>query len=204
MGALRKRKCCGCGKRFTPSPQNKGLQRYCSDESCRKLSKQASQAKWQKKNPDYFKGSSNVKRVQDWRKQNPGYWRLKKGDSAAKSGNTLQDSSITQAADDQGSRASLNETALQDSCFSQLFVYVGLISMLMGSTLQGDIVNLIRTLHVKGHEILGTKSESDLNQEIRINHEEKNSQRTTATPDPSSFQLDRSPFNSQWPIEGVP
>ena len=105
-------KCRHCCDLFTPEPRSAGRQEYCSkNDECKKASKAASQTRWRAKNPDHFKGSVNVKRVQLWRKENPGYsQRQKKRD-------TLQDSLKTQPAkntDNFDSRFLLNAVCVEE------------------------------------------------------------------------------------------
>ena len=71
----RKRKCRYCRQWFVPQPHNAYHQRYCTEPECRHASKRHSQRKWLKKNPDQYRGSENVLRVQCWRAEHPGYWR---------------------------------------------------------------------------------------------------------------------------------
>ncbi len=63
------RKCLSCGSFFHPHPRSKGRQRYCSETTCQKASKAASQKKWLSKphNQHYFIGPDNVERVRQWR-----------------------------------------------------------------------------------------------------------------------------------------
>ena len=77
MKLKRMKKCCHCGELFRPDLRNFQKQRYCSEPDCRKVSKAASQKKWVKKNPDYFRSKENVLRVQEWRKANPDYSKRK-------------------------------------------------------------------------------------------------------------------------------
>src|SRR5437762_11274267 len=72
-----RRKCRCCTKLFIPDPRNQSRQHYCSDPSCRKASKAASQRRWLSKagNGDYFRGADQVRRVQLWRQSHPGYWK---------------------------------------------------------------------------------------------------------------------------------
>ncbi len=86
------KKCCHCRRLFVLDHRNRTRQNYCNREPCRKASKTASQKKWLSKteNKGYFRGSDNVKRVQEWRKNNPGYWKRTKCSTA------LQDSLMTQ------------------------------------------------------------------------------------------------------------
>jgi hypothetical protein len=46
---------------------------------------------------------------------------------------------------------------LQDLCSMQLPLFVGLIAMLVDSTLQDDIATATRQLVTKGHDILGMR-----------------------------------------------
>ena len=138
-----------------------------------------------------------MKRVQEWRKQKSGYWRAKNGANEAKSGRTLPDSCSSQVVDNEGESPPLSESALQDTPFSQVFVYVGLMSMLTGCTLQDDIVNCLRRLHIKGHEILGTMSGVDLTKKIIIDYDQKDSQRRPDSSGSISVQLDGPPHNPQ-------
>ena len=56
MNHNRKRQCRCCKDIFIPDYRNAKKQAYCSKPECRKASKSASQRRWSKKNPDYFKG----------------------------------------------------------------------------------------------------------------------------------------------------
>ena len=73
-------KCLGCKELFLPSCCNRGRQRFCAKEACRKASKVASQRQWsqQPQNRDYFRGAAHVGRVRQWRAKNPGDARRKK------------------------------------------------------------------------------------------------------------------------------
>jgi hypothetical protein len=75
MARRKKKKCRNCWELFQPNPQNATRQIYCKKPACRKASKAESQRRWREKNPDYFRGATNVKRVQEWRTANPGYSR---------------------------------------------------------------------------------------------------------------------------------
>ena len=68
-------KCPHCQKLFVPDYRNRGRQKFCSSPECQLASKRRSQAGWlaQPQNQDYFRGSENVKRVQQWRAEHPGY-----------------------------------------------------------------------------------------------------------------------------------
>ena len=152
-----RRKCRCCTKFFFPDPRSQSRQYYCSQPACRQASKAASQRRWLSKaaNRDYFRGADQVRRVQLWRKSHPGYWR-KKGPS----------SQGTQAVESQSAnlaQASCNVPralpgTLQDFCLAQDPAFVGLISMVTGSTLQEDIAATARQLLLRGRNILGCVS----------------------------------------------
>lgn len=149
-----RRKCSCCSQFFLPDRRTEDRQRYCCKPGCRLASKAASQRKWLSKdgNGDYFRGADAVRRVRLWRKSHPGYW--KKGNPS---------SQIAQAID--GQRSNLDQSScnvprglpgtLQDYCLAQDPAFVGLISMVTGSTLQEDIVATARQLLLRGRNILG-------------------------------------------------
>jgi len=95
-----------------------------------------------------------VRRVQEWRKTHPGYWKRKKAHPAETSV-ALQDLSNTQVIENtEGAEISQNH-ALQDLCFLQPALIIGLISNLTGSTLQDDIATTSRRFIDSGRDILG-------------------------------------------------
>lgn len=152
-----RRKCRCCNQFFVPDPRTTDCQRHCSQPACRQASKAASQRRWLSKNGngDYFRGPQAVRRVQAWRRSHPGYWRRKNPSSQA-----------TQVADAQPvnpSQSSCNAPrglphALQDDCLTQDPAFVGLISMVTGTTLQEDIAATARQLLLRGRNILGLVS----------------------------------------------
>jgi hypothetical protein len=149
-----RRKCRCCTKFFSPDPRTADRQHYCFNSACRQASKAFSQRRWLSKdgNGDYFRGAEEVRRVQRWRQSHPGYWKRKNPSSQG-----------TQAVD--GQRANLDQSScnvprglpgtLQDYCLSQDPAFVGLISMVTGSTLQEDIAITARQLLLRGRNILG-------------------------------------------------
>jgi len=151
-----RRKCLCCRKFFRPDYRNIHHQHYCSVLACRQASKVASQRRWRRTNlgRDYFRGPNEVRRVQEWRQEHPGYWKKRKARSQK-----------TQAADaqctnpEQTSRnvPSSDLRTLQDFCLAQDPAFVGLISLVTGSTLQEDIASTARNLLLRGQNILGLK-----------------------------------------------
>ena len=149
-----RRKCRCCSKLFLPDPRTQDRQRYCSTPACQQASKAASQRRWLSKNGngDHFRGADEVRRVQLWRKSHPGYWKQKHPSSQS-----------TKAVDDQ--RINTDQSScnvprglpgtLQDYCLAQDPAFVGLISLVTGSTLQEDIVATARQLLLQGRNILG-------------------------------------------------
>jgi len=130
----RRRKCLHCGELFHPDARNAHHQRYCGKADCRRASKAASQARWLAKaaNRDYFRGPSNVERVRDWRAKHPGYARARPAQGAT----PLQDHCGAQVVENAVESEDLNSNALQDLCFTQEVVLIGLIANLTGSALQ--------------------------------------------------------------------
>jgi len=149
-----RRKCRYCTKFFSPDPRTADRQHYCSNSACRQASKAFSQRRWLSKNGngDYFRGAEAVRRVQRWRQNHPGYWKRRNPSSQG-----------TQAVDRQ--RANPDQSScnvprglpgtLQDYCLAQDPAFVGLISMVTGSTLQEDIAITARQLLLRGRNILG-------------------------------------------------
>lgn len=151
MGLKKRIKCRHCKKLFTPDYRNRGRQKYCKADACRKASKAASQRKWLQKpeNENYFKGPINTKRVQDWRKQNPGY-----GKRPRLHDHALQDRLTVQPSEIYKNNASFINRALQDSLNAQPAVIIGLISSLIGSPLQDDIAKTLSRMQQSGQDIL--------------------------------------------------
>jgi len=149
-----RRKCRCCTKFFVPDARTQDLQRYCSAPPCRQASKAASQRRWLSKNGngDHFRGADEVRRVQLWRKSHPGYWKRKNASSQA-----TQTVDCQTANPDQSSCNVLRALpgTLQDYCLAQDPAFVGLISMVTGSTLQEDIAATSRQLLLRGRNILG-------------------------------------------------
>ena len=153
-----RRKCRCCTKFFIPDPRTEDRQRYCSKPACRQASKAASQRRWLSKNGngDHFRGVQEVRRVQLWRQSHPGYWK-KKPPLPTPSSQGIQAVAGQTAKPDQSSRnvpRGLPGT-LQDYCLAQDPAFVGLISMVTGSTLQEDIAATARQLLLRGRNILG-------------------------------------------------
>ncbi len=139
---------------FVPDPRTTDHQRYCSQPVCRKASKAAAQRRWlsQNGNGDHFRGPNEVRRVQLWRQSHPGYWKHKTPSSPG--GQPIAGQSLNP---DQSSRnvpRALSGT-LQEDCLTQNPAFVGLISMVTGSTLQEDIATTARQLLLRGRNILG-------------------------------------------------
>ena len=152
-----RRKCRCCTELFVADPRTEDRQRYCSKLACRQASKAVSQRRWLSKNGngDHFRGANEVRRVQFWRKSHPGYWKKKNPSSQ---GTQVIEGQI--ANPDQSSRnvpRALPST-LQDDCLAQNPAFVGLISMVTGSTLQEDIALTARQLLLRGRNILGCVS----------------------------------------------
>lgn len=74
MASIKKQQCIQCHTYFIPDHRNSDRQKFCHLPECRRASKAASQKRWLAKNPDHFKGPTNVFRVKEWRRNNPD-WR---------------------------------------------------------------------------------------------------------------------------------
>lgn len=151
-----RRKCRSCKIFFTPDVHNPSRQFFCLAPECRRASKAASQQRWLSKpgNRSYFRDQQHVQRVQVWRKAHPGYWKRSK--PAPKT------SQPAEAQELKPGTISCNAPGrdlgtLQDFALTEHPAFVGLISMVTGSTLQDDIAAVGRHLLLQGNNILGLK-----------------------------------------------
>jgi hypothetical protein len=96
-----------------------------------------------------------VERVQAWRKLHPGYWRQQTPSS--RKGQPADNQSANLAHSSCNVPRGLPRT-LQDECLTQDPAFVGLISMVTGSTLQDEIAATARQLLLRGRNILGFAS----------------------------------------------
>jgi hypothetical protein len=147
-------KCLHCKEEQKSEPRNRGRQRYCSKEACRRASKAASQRRWlsRPENAGYFRGKENCERVKRWREAHPKYWQRKKKPGG---GDALQETCASQDAEDKRVVASGLSRALQEVCQPQPALFVGLISVLTGNALQDDIAASARLFVSRGRDILG-------------------------------------------------
>jgi hypothetical protein len=90
--------------------------------------------------------------VQAWRKVHPGYW--KKRHKASDSHQDVANQTVIPEQKSCNAPSSL-PPALQDFCLTQNPAFVGLISLVTGSTLQDDIAATARKLFLRGQNILG-------------------------------------------------
>ncbi len=151
-----RRKCRCCSIFFHPDYRNGQHQRYCSTPLCRKASKVTSQRRWahQFSNRSHFRGESEVKRVQEWRREHPGYWKKQK--SVSQMAQPAEPQPVnTEQRSRNVPRSDLS--TLQDICLTEHPAFVGLISMVTGSTLQEDIALTANKLLLRGQNILGLK-----------------------------------------------
>jgi hypothetical protein len=152
MNSKSKFKCLHCSAIHISEPRNRGRQQYCPEPECRRASKASSQRQWTRRpeNENYFRGAENTERVRQWRKAHPGYWRKKKpvGEDA------LQETCEAQAPVNESVAKARVPDALQDICFLQPALLVGLISMVTGHALQEDIAASTRSFLTRGEDIL--------------------------------------------------
>jgi hypothetical protein len=155
------RKCRHCGVWFKPEARSRKRQRYCREPLCRRASKKASQEKWHRKNPGYFRGDGHVNRVRQWRAQHPGYWRKAVAQRATGPPDALQDLLISQGFDVQGVRSfricMSDEISrpLQDLLSAQGHALVGLTAMISGEALQEDIARVLDSCYHRGQRMDG-------------------------------------------------
>lgn len=154
MRIIRQRKCRNCKQYFTPDYRNVRHQYYCCEPECRKASKKESQKKWLSKpqNKDYFKGKSNVLRVQQWRDANPGYRRRNKEALQEDCHENIVKNQIDNLCLDSQPIPSLG--ALQDFFELKPAVIIGLIATFTGSVLQDDIEKTLQRMQQIGNDIL--------------------------------------------------
>jgi len=153
----RRRKCRACRQMFTPDYRNGHHQRYCGQAACRHASKGASQRRWHRKaeNRTYDCGPERVEQVRQWRQRHPGYWKPK-----PKPVLTPQPTDSQLVNREQRSRNVPERvpSPLRDVCWEQDPAFVGLLSLVTGSTLREDIAATTRQVLLKGANILGLKS----------------------------------------------
>jgi len=149
-------KCRHCGKVFTPDYRNRHHQHYCPDPGCRRVSKTASQRRWlrQAQNRDYFQGPEQTRRVKQWRESNPGYWKKK---PTVPQRTLAVNSQPREQVQKSCNVPTGSAEPLQDVCLPRNPLFVGLISVIAGSTLQEDIAATIGELQTQGRKILRLK-----------------------------------------------
>lgn len=163
-------KCLCCREDFAVDRRNGYHQKFCSKLGCRQASKRESQRRWLAKpeNTKHFSGADEVERVRQWRQQHPGYWRKHR----RKSVGTLQEICHNQTTDSQGvlegDPQDLFCRTLQDVCVAQTPLLVGLLSQLLDSALQEDIVGFARRMVAKGQDLLDMPSRRSLNQKPTV------------------------------------
>src|SRR5207247_9553315 len=127
-----------------------------------------------------------------------GSCRLHKRKSAGK----LQDGCLDQAAAVQSvveaDPQDLFRRTLQDVCLAQTPLLVGLLTQLVDSALQEDIVGFARRMVAKGQDLLDIPSRRSLNQNLPYDTQKTPPSRTAAA-DPAAFQLGRPPTHSSAP-----
>jgi len=143
-------KCQHCHEGFLADCRNLGRQRFCQKPDCRRASKASSQRQWRSRpeNRDYFRGTYHCERVRRWRRDNPHYCRRKPSPPEC----ALQDSSA--ALQDSSNVFQNSSQVLEELCFQQPALMVGLIALVTGLALQDDIAASVGSLLNRGREIL--------------------------------------------------
>jgi hypothetical protein len=181
-----RQKCLHCKELFLPDCRTGHRQRFCLKPECRAARKRELMRAWLAKpeNQNYFRDEKNAERVRNWQKEHPGYWK----NTTRYRRRTLQDDCQEQATAIEQLVESTPARTLQDLCSMQIPLFVGLISMFVGSTLPDDIATSTRRLLIKGHDILGMVPGMNFE---RLLHE-KTCPQSGATPEsPATVQLDR-------------
>ena len=149
-----RRKCRHCREFFFPDCHHRLTQVYCLEPDCRLACKTAQQRHWlrQGKNRYYFRGDEAVQRVRDWRQSHPGYWKKRTPVS--------QGTQVTEAQAVNPKHESCNvpiepPSTLQDFWQTQEPGFIGLLSMITGSTLKEAIVGTAHNVVIQGRNILG-------------------------------------------------
>jgi hypothetical protein len=152
-----RRKCLSCRHVFSADYRNGHHQRYCSQPQCRKASKKASPRRWRRKpeNRACDCGEARVLKVQAWRKRHPGYW---KRQSKPISAPQPTDSQSVNPEPRSPNATTPQISPLRDLCLEKNPVFVGLLSMVTGSTLRDDIAATSRQRLLMGENILGLKA----------------------------------------------
>lgn len=149
-----RRKCRHCWTFFFPDYRHRFTQVYCLAADCRLACKTDQQRRWlnKGKNRYYFSSDKAIQRVRDWRKSHPGYWKRKnpvsQGDQAAEE----------QALNPEHESCNVPTAApgtLQDFWQAREPAFIGLLSMITGSTLQEEIVGTAHKVVIQGRNILG-------------------------------------------------
>jgi hypothetical protein len=195
--AVIERICKHCNQIFFPDWRNRHRQRFCQQPNCRTASHTASQAKWLAQNPDYFRGSEHVQRVQKWRREHPGYARRQPPpplqeiiQSKPVEPQAVADKPPPPRAEPLQDRS----PPLQDFIISK-YLIVGLLAHQFDCTLQEDIHGAMRRLVSKGRDILGTTPGTQwLNLNLPTKHDPKETPSSrTAAPRAGAVQLAGSP-----------
>jgi hypothetical protein len=121
-----------------------------------------------------------------WRQSHPGYWRKRQPSSQGTQAVAAQPANPDQSSCNVPSGL---PGTLQDYCLAQDPAFVGLISMMTGSTLQEDIDRTARQLLAKGRDILGL---IDLEKPftLPLSYDPQTAPASgSAPPDPRQFQL---------------
>ena len=131
-------------------------QKYCSAPACRKASKKASHQRWLEsdKGAEYRDPEEIKRRVREWRAVHPGYWKRK----GLVNSDALQETKSPEPVDVKDVIASLAFPALQDLTDTQRVLYVGLIALLTGNTLQETIESDCHRIVLLGQDILDNVS----------------------------------------------
>jgi hypothetical protein len=149
-----RRMCRHCRKFFFPDYRHRFTQLYCLAADCRLACKIEQQRRWlhKGKNRYYFSGQKAVQRVRDWRKCHPGYWKKR---NPISQGIQAAEEHAVKPEHESCNVPTATPGTLQDFWQAQEPAFIGLLSMITGSTLQEEIVGTAHNVVIQGRNILG-------------------------------------------------
>jgi hypothetical protein len=164
-----RRKCRHCREFFIPDYRHRFTQFYCSKPDCRRACKATLQHRWLRKgkNRDYFRGDKAVQRVRDWRQSHPGYWKIK---TPVSQSTQVIEPQVVKPQHESCNVPTTPPGTLKDFCLAQDPAFIGLLSMITGSTLQDEIAVTARQVLIQGRNIMGLAKPGPSQSKTEWNH----------------------------------
>ena len=161
--------CRHCNELFLPDWRKRFRRQFSQKPQCRKASPARSHQLWLAQNPDHFRGSAHVERVQRWRQAHPGYARRSGAKRSAPPLPEILPLKPVEAQPLTSQPSPKPAQPLPDACQPlQDFILskpliIGLLAQQLDCTLQEDIEQTMRRLAIKGLNILGTTPGTQMN-----------------------------------------